>query len=233
MKPTPFILIEAATLDQLPKLKTGINLNAINQYRCEKCKAFYPTNHLATLCCNPNCCECGKELPANKQGVTGIYSQVRCPECAKASMQKRQNALQAEMVRQSRMIAMPTGCFVYHPSFPNEGFLDLDDYKANGWTLAEIVADVCAHYGPKPIPVPAYVFDCDPEEWKGLDIDDLITNELEEWYEGAESCVNGLEELREAVKAFNDKQTLTQHHRADRLIVLDAEAFTKLIQELV
>jgi hypothetical protein len=210
----------------------GLNLQGVpvlRRYKCECCHTFHDTIDIAKLCCDPACIECGEKVESRGR-VMGVHH-VRCAACSDKLHAKRMAEIRADNLRKSKIIGAPTHRFVYHPDFPNDGYLCLDDYPPNMWTLPEIIADLCANML-KPIPVPCYVFDCDSEVWEGMSIDEVLSNELSEWFDDAEDHLTGMDELRQAVKEFNAKQNLEQFHRADRVIPLDTDAFNELVEKL-
>lgn len=196
---------------------------AINQYQCSVCKGFHGTEDIAELCCNPNCMTCGELLPPALI-TPGFFRPRNCQKCSDLHSQKQQ----AKRARECTMIDKPSTCFVCLPG--NDGlYINLNDYEDSSLTLVEIVTAFCLDRV-KAIPVPSFVFDCDEEEWKGLDLDQVIENELEEWFDDAADYLYGLDELKAAVKKFNAAQSLTQYHGNDSVIVLDPVAFAEYIK---
>ncbi|HAV1601550.1 TPA: hypothetical protein JG832_002440 [Enterobacter hormaechei subsp. xiangfangensis] len=217
MNPTEYLLVrpEAA----LPGVK------GVRRYMCEKCKQFHASWDLAQLCCDQTCEVCGKPLPPHKVNNVGLGIHWKCEECTAIQIQGQKMS----RIKRAEVIPEPTTRFIYSDNIPG-GYVNLDDYRDNGWTLREILEDVC-HNAVKPVPVPCYVHDCDEEHWKGLNVSDAIESGLEEWFDDAADHIVGLDELLESVRAFNAKQELTQYHPAlDRVIVIYPAEFNNFIR---
>lgn len=218
MKITHYKLIEAK--------RAPHGLPAISRYMCGVCKVFHVAPDVAELCCDQSCKTCGEPLPAHRvnNAARGIFW--ACEACN----DKVSNDALLTRLRKADVIPAPTSSFVYTDALP-DGYINLDDYNGNDWTLAEIVEDVCRN-AVKPVTVPSYIFDCDVETWAGLNLPTIVENTLEEWFDDAESHVEGMDELQAAIDRFNDRQTLTQYHQSGRIIILDPVAFQTLIAEV-
>lgn len=220
MEPTQYVTIRACDLPA----DVGASARPIIQYRCEICGSFHHAEHLAVMCCNPYCPECGALRPEMAGRHFRPFNAGLCTHCR----EKLFNERLVEKLRHCTIIEKPTTNFIFHHSLPGNTYLDLSDYEECGWLLVEIVDDVCRN-ARKPVETPCYVFDCDAEHWDGLKLDDIIDNELEEWFEDAADHLQGVDELQQAVNAFNAKQHLTQFVASDRIIVLDPVRFKALI----
>lgn len=77
---------------------------------------------------------------------------------------------------------------------------------------------------------PSFLFDCDEEKWKGINIDDAIENELCDWFEDAAEQVTHYDELKAFISEWNAKQNVRQYYpNYNRIIVLDAVKFNEMI----
>lgn len=223
MKNTHFVLIEAEKIKHLLESKPSAGYAVINQYRCHHCHQFHHTEIAAEMCCYPNCVVCGEPLPKSSIPDTWFTGK-KCPSCTETLARERL----LNTLRNAERIKLPSTSFLYVPGV--EEYLCLDDYEDSAFTLPEIVEQFCLDRK-KPLPMPYWVWDCDEEFWQGLSLNNIIENSLEEWFDDAADHIVGLDELAEAFRAFNAKQTLTQYHQSARIIVLNPDAFAEMIKE--
>lgn len=220
MKNTRFVLIEAEKLTHLLESdRPSLAVNAINQYRCDTCRTFYATELAAEACCNPNCIVCGRKLLVSDMPRT-LHGNT-CASCMEANTRRHL----IDRLRNAERVTAPSTSFVYVPGVND--YLDLSEYEDSPFQLAEIVEEFCLDRA-NPVPVPAWVWDCDEVHWQGLDIEQYIENELEEWFDDASSQLTGMDALVAAVNAFNAQQNLTQYVYTRRVIILDEAAFAAL-----
>lgn len=217
MKFTHYKLIEAK--------RAPHGLPAISRYMCDECKSFHTSPDLAELCCDQSCRHCGKPLPPGKinDAVRNIFW--ACDEC----LEKERYSLVLSRLRKAEVVQQPSTSWVYSDDLPG-GYINLSDYENMGWTLAEIVEDVCRN-AVKPVEMPSYVYDCDAESWSGLNLSSILEDAMQEWFDDAQSFIEGGEELEAAIARFNERQTLTQYHASERIIILDPVAFQSLTAE--
>ncbi|HBM2815692.1 TPA: hypothetical protein LU109_003604 [Enterobacter hormaechei subsp. xiangfangensis] len=192
-------------------------------YQCGDCGALYNHRSDAGNCCTPyKCTDCGEELPLDKYPRNHFTQRMTCKPCE----DKKHLARLVEELARAERIEVPSTRYVYHDDLPNEGYIDLDNYNQNGWTLLEIIEDITDQ---RP---PCFVWDCDEESWSGIDIDSAIENALDDWYEDAADQLTHYKELCAYIQAWNSEQTLTQYRPNKRIIVLDAERFDAMLRGL-
>lgn len=77
---------------------------------------------------------------------------------------------------------------------------------------------------------PFFVFDCDIHKWAGIDVDDVLDNEMNNFYEGADDQIVDYDELVNFVEQWNSKQHLSEYLcNLGRIIILDREQFDSFL----
>lgn len=117
------------------------------------------------------------------------------------------------------IIEKPTHSIVYsrNESLGNDGFFDLDD-----------IDDYIDSDDDKPF----FVFDCDEDKWKGINIQSVLEDAMEDFYEGARDQINDIEELEKFIDEWNAKQNVCQYYpNFNRIIVLDKQRFEDYITQ--
>lgn len=121
------------------------------------------------------------------------------------------------ILKNATIIEKPTHGWVYtnNEQYGHAGFFELDDIN-DFFDENE---------------KPFFVFDCDVNKWAGIDIDDVLANELENWYDGAGDHIVDYDELVNFVKQWNKKQHLTEYlPNMEKIIILDRERFNRFFR---
>lgn len=152
-------------------------------YYCGECRQVHSSNHTIEECCKPyKCKQCGEEC---KQ-----YHTI-CDACERVEIarKERERFEKAEKVAESEWDG-----WVYCEGTGNDGFSESVD------ALIESCKD-------DEIDVPEYAWVCNPKQFATLDIDDiksLISDRQEAYRDFDPDDLNGLEDLKKALDAFNE-----------------------------
>lgn len=77
---------------------------------------------------------------------------------------------------------------------------------------------------------PFFVFDCDIHKWAGINVDNALDNEMDNFYEGADEQIVDYDELVNFVEQWNAKQHLIEYLcNLGRIIILDRERFDSFL----
>lgn len=80
---------------------------------------------------------------------------------------------------------------------------------------------------------PCFCFDVIEDKWGGIDITNVINDELHDWYDNAIEHVKNREELINYVNQWNSKQKISQFFVNERkIIILDEKRFQSLRDHL-
>lgn len=121
-----------------------------------------------------------------------------------------------QILKNAAILEKPTHGWVYtdNDTIGFDGFFDLDDIDDFFYKTEK----------------PFFVFDCDVSHWDGINIDDALDNELENWYDGARDHIVDYDELVNFVKQWNSKQPLKEFlFNRSRIIILDRERFDSFL----
>lgn len=81
--------------------------------------------------------------------------------------------------------------------------------------------------------LPFFVFDCDEHKWEGINVDDVLDNEFENWYDGAADQIVDYVELVKFIKQWNAKQQIREYQfNQERIIILDRERFDRFLDNV-
>ncbi|MCD1124840.1 hypothetical protein LPW36_02115 [Jinshanibacter sp. LJY008] len=177
-------------------------------YFCSGCRKIYSIKGLAE-----NCCLCRQ---CNNQIIDPQYDfQSVCSNCRSVNSERNKK----DKLRNAERVTKPTTDFIYSEDFSrNEGYMTVDELEE------EAAQD--------DVELPCYVYDCDSQNWGGIDIGDCLENEFQDWFEDAQDHITDYDGLYAFITEWNKKQTVTQYMvNYNRIYVIDEDRFNQLISE--
>ena len=157
-------------------------------FACGQCKIIHKTQSDADQCCDWKCSKCGAKTERFSNQCSGCWDVVRAEGHAK-------RLAAAELVTEyDGWICCDSGCGSQDGYFPS--IEDYVDYIYDeGW------GDPESDDHPER---PQFVYCCTPEV-KAIDVGWVLEHLCEEGYEDMEEHLTGRDELRDAIKEFNDQ----------------------------
>ena len=169
---------------------------------CTECKQVAaPGNYdLSVKCCT--CYDCGEPLPKDERVPydTGKGKALYHRDCER----KRSMAHDAEVLEKAELVTDYDGP-VYLDGVGNGSFGE--GYFSDAQELSE---HLDFHEGERPL-----FAHCCTQRGMSLDIDSILENATEEMYEDCYDDLNGVEQLQEAINAFNKANDSIQTWNAD------------------